>query len=147
MKAVIQRVKKASVSTEGRIVGSIGKGIVILLGVCKNDTMEKVKKLAEKCISLRIFEDANGKFDRSLLDVGGESLIISQFTLYADTRKGRRPSFTDAASKVVTKPLYERFISAFRKRGIHTETGTFGAKMLVNIENDGPVTLIVQTLK
>jgi len=145
VKAVIQRVKQASVSTDGKIVGSIGKGIVILLAITKDDTIEEVRKLAEKCISLRIFEDMNGKFNHSLSDVGGQSLIISQFTLYANTKKGRRPSFTDAASKAVTEPLYEKFVSAFRESGIHTETGIFGTKMLVNIENDGPVTLIVET--
>ncbi len=145
MKAVIQRVKQAFVLTEGKPKNSITRGILVLLGVSKYDSMQEAEKLAEKCFHLRIFEDANGKLNRSLLDIEGESLIISQFTLYANTEKGRRPSFTDAAPGDMAKPLYEKFVDTFRKNGIHSETGFFGAKMLVNIENDGPVTLIVQT--
>lgn len=144
MRAVIQRVSKASVSTEGRTIGSIGKGIVILLGIAKGDTEKNVNILSEKCCKLRIFEDRNYKLNLSLKDIQGEVLVISQFTLYADTKKGRRPSFTEAASYTEAKPLYDRFVSAFRERGIHTETGEFGAKMLVDIHNDGPVTLILE---
>jgi len=144
MRAIIQRVSKASVSTEGRLVGSIGKGIVILLGIAKGDTEKNVDVLSEKCSTLRIFEDENGKLNLSLKDIQGEALVISQFTLYADTKKGRRPSFTEAASYTEAKPLYERFITALKKESIRTNSGEFGSKMLVDISNDGPVTLILE---
>lgn len=144
MRAIIQRVSKASVSIEGRLVGSIGKGIVILLGIAKGDTEKNVDVLSEKCSTLRIFEDENGKLNLSLKDIQGEALVISQFTLYADTKKGRRPSFTEAASYTEAKPLYERFITALKKESIRTKSGEFGSKMLVDINNDGPVTLILE---
>ncbi len=144
MRAVIQRVSKASVSINGEIIAAIGKGIVIFLGIAKTDTEENADILSEKCYNLRIFEDEYGKLSLSLKDVLKEALVISQFTLYANTKKGRRPSFTEAASSREAVPLYERFISALRKDGIQTETGKFGAKMLVNIHNDGPVTIILE---
>ncbi|TES93988.1 MAG: D-tyrosyl-tRNA(Tyr) deacylase [Candidatus Cloacimonadota bacterium] len=145
MRIVIQRVSKASVSINGRIIGSIGKGVVILLGISKGDTEKNVDILSLRCIKLRIFEDENEKLNLSMKDIQGEALIISQFTLCADTKKGRRPSFTKAASYSVAKPLYERFVTVFEREGIHTETGDFGSKMLVDIHNDGPVTLILDT--
>lgn len=144
MRAIIQRVSKASVSTEGRLVGSIGRGIVILLGIAKVDTEKNVDVLSEKCSTLRIFEDENGKLNLSLKDIQGEALVISQFTLYADTKKGRRPSFTEAASYTEAKALYERFITSLRKQSVRTKSGEFGSKMLVDINNDGPVTLILE---
>lgn len=144
MKAVVQRVRWAKVSVDGKVVGKIDKGIVILLGISKSDDAEKARWLARKCVDLRIFEDSNGLMNLGLKDVGGEALVVSQFTLYGDCEKGRRPSFTEAAPRELALKLYEVFIEEMRESGIHTETGEFQAKMLVEIANDGPVTLIVE---
>jgi len=145
MRAVVQRVRGASVSIEGERVGEIGKGLVILLGVAQGDSEREASYLGEKIAHLRIFADEEGKFNLSALDVGAQALVVSQFTLYGDTRKGRRPSFTSAAPPKVAEPLVERFIDSLRALGLHVETGRFGAMMLVNIANDGPVTLILDT--
>ncbi len=141
MRALIQRVSKAQVVVEGRQVASIGQGLVILLGVGHGDGEEQARWLAEKIAHLRIFEDEDGKMNRSLLDVHGETIVVSQFTLFADARKGRRPSFTAAAPPEIAAPLVERFADWLRAQGVPTQTGVFGAHMLVEIHNDGPVTL------
>jgi D-tyrosyl-tRNA(Tyr) deacylase len=141
MRIVLQRVSRAAVSVGDRRVAQIGSGVVILLGISPGDGEEQAHYLAEKIANLRIFEDDNGKINRSLLEVGGEALLVSQFTLYADTRKGRRPSFTDAALPEVARPLVERFAACLSDLGIPTQTGEFGAHMLVEIANDGPVTI------
>ncbi|GAB4455478.1 MAG: D-aminoacyl-tRNA deacylase [Anaerolineales bacterium] len=141
MRALIQRVSKASVTVEGRVISQIGKGMVVLLGVGHGDGEEQVRFLAEKTANLRIFEDEQGKTNLSVLDVKGEAIVVSQFTLYADTRKGRRPSFTDAALPDVAEPLVDRFVEALGGYGVPTQTGQFGAHMLVEIHNDGPVTI------
>ena len=145
MRALIQRVSSSSVKVDGDIVGKSGKGLLIFLGITHDDTMNELIYLVNKCANLRIFEDEDGKMNRSLLDVGGEALIISQFTLYGDCRKGRRPSFVDAARPEKAIPFYERFIDEFKKLGIKTESGIFGADMKVGLVNDGPVTLMVET--
>jgi D-tyrosyl-tRNA(Tyr) deacylase len=145
MKAVIQRVSRAQVRVEGRIVGEIPKGLLILLGVGKGDTRAEADSLLEKVINLRIFEDAGGKMNLSLLDTGGALMVISQFTLYADCRKGRRPSFTDAGSPEEAKALYEYFISRARDRGINVASGTFQALMEVELVNFGPVTILLDS--
>lgn len=145
MKAVIQRVRRSSVAIDGTVVGEIGPGLTLLLGVTETDTEKQCDYLAEKAVNLRIFEDDTGKMNRSLLDTGGEMLIISQFTLCADCRKGRRPSFIAAARPEQANPLYERFISQVQALGIQTASGQFGADMLVSIENDGPVTILLNT--
>src|SRR5688500_6285725 len=141
MRALLQRVSRASVSVEGHAISSIGKGLLILLGVGHGDSEEQAKFLAEKIANLRVFEDEQGKTNLSILDVKGEAIVVSQFTLYADTRKGRRPSFIDAALPDVAEPLVRRFIELLGARGIPTQTGKFGAHMLVEIHNDGPVTI------
>src|SRR5574341_680988 len=141
MRALIQRVAHASVMVDGQVVSKIGKGLLILLGVGHGDGEEQVNFLAEKVANLRIFEDDQGKTNLSVLDVKGEALVVSQFTLYADTRKGRRPSFTDAASPEVAEPLVNRFIEFLRGHGVPTLGGKFGEHMLVEIHNDGPVTI------
>ncbi len=141
MRALLQRVSQASVTVNGQIVGRIGQGLLILLGVGQNDGEAQVKTLSEKIVYLRIFEDEAGKMNRSLLDVGGAALVVSQFTLYADVRKGRRPSFTEAAPPVIAEPLVERFKAALAAHSIHIEGGVFGAHMDVALVNDGPVTL------
>lgn len=145
MRAVVQRVKEATVSIEGETVGEIGKGLAILLGVAQGDSEREARYLAEKIAHLRIFANDEGKFNLSALDVGAQALVVSQFTLYGDTRKGRRPSFTSAAPPEVAEPLVDRFIDFLRALGLHVESGRFGAMMLVNIANDGPVTLILDT--
>ena len=145
MRALIQRVSRGSVSVDEKTVGSIGQGLVILLGVAVGDTDKDLNYLVDKCVNLRIFEDENGKMNRSLRDIEGEALIISQFTLYGDAAKGRRPSFTQAAKPDTAVPLYEEFIRLFRASGIKTEAGIFGADMTVNIINDGPVTLMLES--
>lgn len=145
MRALIQRVTKGAVSIEGKKVGEIGRGLVILLGIHSRDTAADVTYLAEKCANLRIFADDAGKFNLSCLDVGGEALIISQFTLYGDTRKGRRPSFVEAAPPAVAEPLYRQFIDAFQRLGVGVKSGEFGAMMQVEIVNDGPVTLMIES--
>ncbi len=145
MKAVIQRVKRSSVSIGETVVGEIGQGLMVLLGVTDTDTERECDYLADKITGLRIFEDEAGKMNRSLLDVGGDMLIVSQFTLCADCRKGRRPSFVRAARPETAVPLYERFIAQVQAQGVRTATGEFGADMLVSIENDGPVTIPMDT--
>lgn len=141
MRAVLQRVRNGRVSVAGRVIAEIGPGVVILLGVGPQDGEEQAQYLAEKIATLRIFEDEQGKINRSLLEVGGAAIVVSQFTLYADTRKGRRPSFTDAAPPEIARPLVERFADLLRSQGVPTQTGEFGAHMLVEIANDGPVTI------
>lgn len=141
MRTVLQRVRSGRVSVEGRVIAEIGPGVVILLGVGPQDGEEQARYLVEKIANLRIFEDEQGKINRSLLEVGGAAIVVSQFTLYADTRKGRRPSFTDAAPPEVARPLVERFAELLRALGVPTQTGEFGAHMLVEIANDGPVTI------
>lgn len=141
MRIVIQRVRQGRVSVNGEIIAEIGQGLVILVGVGPADGEEQARYLAEKIANLRIFEDEHGKINRSLLEVGGSAIVVSQFTLYADTRKGRRPSFTDAAPPELASPLVERFAEMLREQGVETKTGQFGAHMLVEIANDGPVTI------
>lgn len=141
MRALLQRVSYARVSVDGKVMSQIGKGLVILLGIGHGDGEEQARFLAEKIANLRIFEDEQGKTNLSVLDVGGEAIVVSQFTLYADTRKGRRPSFIDAALPEVAEPLVGRFVEMLRERGVPSQTGQFGAHMLVEIHNDGPVTI------
>lgn len=145
MRAVIQKVKYSSVSVDEKIVGKIDKGFMILLGVTHEDGEKEVEWLAKKIKDLRIFEDQDGKMNLSFEDVKGEVLIISQFTLYGDCIKGRRPSFTQAAKPDMANDLYEKFVEKFRSFGIKTETGIFGADMKVELLNDGPVTMIIDT--
>jgi D-tyrosyl-tRNA(Tyr) deacylase len=141
MRVVLQRVSQGRVSVDGKTVAEIGLGVVVLLGIGPQDGEEQAGYLAEKIANLRIFEDDRGKINRSLLEVGGAALVVSQFTLYADTRKGRRPSFTDAALPEIARPLVERFADLLRAHGVPAQTGEFGAHMLVEIANDGPVTI------
>ena len=141
MRILIQRVSKASVTVDDKVISQIGKGLVVLLGVGHGDGEQQVAFLAEKTANLRIFEDEQGKTNLSILDVKGEALVVSQFTLYADTRKGRRPSFIDAALPEAAEPLVNQFAELLRAHGIPTQTGQFGAHMLVEIHNDGPVTI------
>jgi len=141
MRILLQRVQKAKITINGEIERNIGKGTVVFVGFRSDDTREIVKKMAEKMLNLRYFEDSEGKTNSSIQEVFGEMLIVSQFTLYADTRKGRRPSFIDAARPEVAIPLYEYFVEIVKKSSLHIETGEFGANMLVEIHNDGPFTL------
>ncbi len=141
MRSVIQRVRRGSVSVDDRRIAEIGKGLVILVGVGPADTTETAQTLARKIAQLRIFEDENGKMNLSLLDIGGEALVVSQFTLYADARKGNRPSFTDTAPPEIAAPLVDQFANFLREMGVPVQCGEFGAHMLVEIENDGPVTI------
>ena len=141
MRVLIQRVSKASVTVDDKVISQIGKGLIVLLGVGHADGEQQVAFLAEKIANLRIFEDEQGKTNLSILDVKGEALVVSQFTLYADTRKGRRPSFIDAALPEAAEPLVNQFAELLRARGVPTQTGQFGAHMLVEIHNDGPVTI------
>jgi D-tyrosyl-tRNA(Tyr) deacylase len=143
MRAVIQRVRRASVSVAGEVVGAIDHGVLVLLGVAHEDTAEQGAWLADKIVNLRIFNDGDGKMNLSLLDVGGACLVVSQFTLYGDVRKGRRPSFIDAAPPPVAIPLYVAFLDAVRAHGVRVAAGRFGADMQVELVNDGPVTLIL----
>lgn len=145
MRAVLTRVKSASVTVDGSVIGQIGQGFLILLGVTHEDTEAQAVKLTDKLMGLRIFEDENGKMNRSLEDVGGQVLVVSQFTLYGNCKKGRRPEFLAAARPEIAIPLYEKFIALCRDKGFSVETGEFGAEMLVESVNDGPVTLIVDT--
>ncbi len=146
MRAILQRVLQGHVAVDGNIVGQVGPGYVILLGVTHGDGPAEVKKLAEKTVHLRVFEDAQGKMNLSALDTNAEILVISQFTLYADARKGRRPSFTDAALPAAAEPLVAHFAAELQKLGIKkVASGVFGAHMVVHIENDGPVTIILDT--
>ena len=145
MKVLVQRVTKASVSVAGELIGSIGPGLVALVGVAAGDSVTDVKYLAEKTVNLRIFEDGEGKFNLSLLDIKGELLVVSQFTLLADARKGRRPSFTDAAPPEVAEKLIEKYIEETRNYGVTVAAGRFQAHMLVEIHNDGPVTIMLDS--
>ena len=145
MRAVLTRVTSASVTIDGQVVGSIGKGFLILLGVGPNDTEAECRYLAEKALGLRIFEDENGKMNLGLDSVGGEVLVVSQFTLYGNCRKGRRPSFTDAAGPELGNALYEKFLAVCQELGYPPQHGRFGADMKVASVNDGPVTLILDT--
>jgi D-tyrosyl-tRNA(Tyr) deacylase len=147
LRAVVQRVNSSSVTIDNKITGSISKGLNVLLGVCKEDTSLDAKYLCEKILNLRIFEDAEGKLNKSLLEVGGELLVVSQFTLYGDCRKGRRPNFMEALSGEKAEELYELFVSECRQILGKVETGVFGADMKVLIENDGPVTLLIESKK
>jgi D-tyrosyl-tRNA(Tyr) deacylase len=145
MRAVVQRVKRAEVRVDEEVVGRIGFGFLILLGVGKDDTEAAGEALAEKIVSLRVFDDAEGKMNRSLLEAGGQALCVSQFTLYGDCRKGRRPSYDQAAAPGQALSLYECFVKSLRTRGIPTETGRFRAMMDVELVNDGPVTLLLDS--
>jgi len=143
MRAVIQRVTEARVRIDDEVVGKIGPGLLVLLGVAKSDTEEQARWLADKIVSLRVFNDDDGKMNRDVAEIEGAVLIVSQFTLYGDSSKGRRPSFIDAAPPEIAIPLYEVFINAIKAHGIPTQTGRFGAMMQVELINEGPVTLII----
>ncbi len=144
MRAVVQRVTQGKVSVAGRSIAEIGAGLVILLGIGPNDDEEKARNLARKIALLRIFADAEGKMNRSCIDIGGQAIVVSQFTLYADTRRGNRPSFIDAAPPDLARPLCDRFAQLLSEAGIPTQQGEFGADMQVQIENDGPVTILFE---
>ncbi|MGH2582675.1 MAG: D-aminoacyl-tRNA deacylase [Anaerolineales bacterium] len=141
MRALVQRVRSASVSVDEKQIARIGKGLVVLLGVGHADGESQARYLSEKIANLRIFEDDDGKMNRSLLEIGGEALVVSQFTLHADTAKGRRPAFVDAAAPELAKPLVARFAELMAEQGVNAKLGQFGAHMLVEINNDGPVTI------
>src|SRR5919204_7020419 len=145
MRAVVQRVLRARVVVDGEVRSEIDHGLCVLLGVARGDDAAAAERLAGRIARLRIFENEEGRFDRSLLDVGGAALVVSQFTLLADTAKGNRPSFTDAASPKEAEPLYERFCEELRALGVEVATGVFGARMEVELTNDGPVTIILDT--
>ena len=145
MRAVIQRVKSSKVSVDGEVIGSINRGFNVLLGISKDDTIEDVNYIKDKIINLRVFEDENDKMNNSLLDIQGELLIISQFTLYGDCRKGRRPNFMDAMKGSEAEGLYETFLDEIRKSNLKVECGQFGADMTVDIVNDGPVTILLDS--
>ena len=145
MRAVIQRVKNASVTVDGEVKGSIGKGLMVLVGIAREDTLKDAEWMAEKIVNLRIFETEEGKLDKSLIDIGGELLLVSQFTLYGDCRKGRRPSFSDAMEADKARDFFEKFVEIARTKGPRVETGVFQAMMDVALVNDGPVTLILDS--
>jgi len=145
VRAVVQRVRSARVEVDGEVTGAIGRGLLVLLGVGQGDTDKQAAWLAEKIAGLRIFEDADGKMNLSVQDIGGSVLVVSQFTLYGDCRKGRRPSFTEAAPPDVADRLYQVFVSHLRALGVPVETGVFQAHMDVHLVNEGPVTIIVET--
>lgn len=145
MRAVIQRVKWAEVEVEGRIVGRIEQGALVLLGIHQGDTTDQARWLAQKIAHLRFFEDESGKLNKSVLEIGGAMLVVSNFTLYGDCRKGRRPSFTESASYEHGQTLYEQFYTCLQAEGVPIQTGVYGAEMQVRLQNDGPVTLIVET--
>ena len=145
MKIVLQRVTHSSVEIEGKINGQIKKGLMVLVGFASDDTTAIIDKMIDKLINLRIFEDEQGKMNRSLMDFNGSILSISQFTLYADCKRGRRPGFTDAARPEIAIPLYDYFNQELKEKGIHVETGIFGADMKVSLLNDGPVTIILDS--
>ncbi|HUN85219.1 MAG TPA: D-aminoacyl-tRNA deacylase [Terracidiphilus sp.] len=147
MRAVVQRVSKASVSVEGRIVGEIGQGLLVLLGVSRADAKADAEYLAEKIAGLRIFEDAGGKMNLSVADIGGAALVVSQFTLYGDARRGRRPSFDEAARPESARELCDSFVAEIRSRGLRCETGQFRATMSVSLTNEGPVTILLDSAK
>lgn len=144
MRVVIQRVRRARVTVDGEVVGEIGHGLLLLVGIGREDNEETLRWVAEKIINLRIFEDERGKMDLSLREVGGEILAVSQFTLYGDLRKGRRPNFTKAAPPEEAEPLFERFVQLLKESGLRVEKGRFRAHMLVELVNDGPVTLLLE---
>jgi len=144
MRALVQRVRKGRVSVDGRTLAQIGPGLVILLGVGAGDSESEARWLATKCAHLRVFADEQGKMNRSLLEAQGEAIVVSQFTLYGDVQKGRRPSFVHAAPPELAEPLVERFTAILKEEGVPTQTGSFGAMMMVEIENDGPVTLMLE---
>ena len=144
MRALVQRVSEASVMVAGTEKGRIDQGLLVLLGVSRNDTEKQARFVADKCVNLRLFEDNEGRFNLSALQTGADILVVSQFTLYGETRKGRRPSFTEAAPPDLSEPLYEQFVSYVRESGLRTETGVFGAMMQVHLINDGPVTVMVE---
>ncbi len=143
MKAVIQRVKKSSVKIDGEVVSKINKGLLVLFAVHVDDD-KNIEKIADKIVNMRIFSDEDGKMNLSVKDIGGEVLLVSQFTLYADTRKGNRPSFINSAKPDLAIPVYERLVEGIRARGVKTETGEFGKMMDVDLVNDGPVTIILE---
>jgi len=145
MRALVQRVLRANVTVDAETIGAIGPGLLILLGITHSDTPDDARWLADKVASLRIFNDADGKMNRDLIETGGSALVVSQFTLYGDCHRGRRPSFIDAAPPPAAIPPYEEFINALKAQGIKTETGRFGAMMQVELINDGPVTLLVES--
>jgi D-aminoacyl-tRNA deacylase len=147
MRILLQRVTSGKVTVDGKTVASIGRGLVVLLGIGNGDTEEQALFLAEKVAQLRIFEDEEGKFNRSILDVNGEAIVVSQFTLYGDAHKGRRPSFSDAAHPEIAAPLVDKFCEYLRAQGVPTQTGVFAAHMLVDIANDGPVTIWLEKIK
>ncbi len=147
MRAVIQRVSHASVEVDGEICGKIGKGYLILLGVADGDSDADLKYIADKTVNLRIFEDENGKMNKSIADIGGEILVVSQFTLYGDCRKGRRPSFDSAMKPEAANKMYEEFVEYIKGNGLRVETGRFGADMKVELLNDGPVTMLLDSTK
>lgn len=145
MKALLQRVDRASVTVGGNVTGSVGKGLCVFLGVVNGDTEKDIAWLADKIVNLRIFDDGSGKMNRSVMDEKGEILVVSQFTLCGDCKRGRRPSWTDAADPVVANSMYEKFVSEIESRGVITATGIFQALMKVDICNDGPVTLMINS--
>lgn len=147
MRSVIQRVTRASVEVQGEMLGKIGKGLLVLLGVSDDDTDADLEYMAEKISGLRIFEDEDEKMNLSIADIGGEFLVVSQFTLYGDCRKGKRPSFTAAGRPDYANEMYEKFVSVLRKKGFSVQTGKFGADMKVELVNDGPVTLLIDSKK
>lgn len=145
VRAVVQRVREAAVAVDGEVIASCSVGLAVLLGIASGDREADADRLASRIARLRVFENEAGRFDRSLLDIGGEVLVVSQFTLIADTRKGNRPSFTDAASPDRAAPLYERFCAALEGEGVRVSRGLFGARMAVSLVNDGPVTIVLET--
>ena len=147
MRAVVQRVKRSSVKVDGEIVGSIGNGINVLIGICAEDTLDDIKYIVDKVVNLRIFQDDNDRMNLSLKDIDGEILAISQFTLYGDCRRGRRPNFMNALGGNEAKVLYDEFIHMLKDTGVKVETGVFGAHMDVEIQNDGPVTILLDSKK
>jgi D-tyrosyl-tRNA(Tyr) deacylase len=147
MRAVIQRVARAGVKVEGDTVGEINKGLLVLLGIAHDDTEQDAKYLIEKIAALRIFDDAEGRMNESVVDVGGSLLVVSQFTLYGDVRRGRRPSWSEAAAPEIAEPLYEFFVAKARRRVSHVETGSFRRMMQVELVNDGPVTILIDSRK
>ncbi|MGG7176452.1 D-aminoacyl-tRNA deacylase [Clostridium paraputrificum] len=147
MRAVVQRVSSSSVTVDNKVIGSIGRGFNLLLGISKEDTVEDLKYIKDKVLNLRVFEDENDKMNLSLLDVKGEILAISQFTLYGDCRKGRRPNFMNAMGGDKAKELYEEFVEILKESGLKVEVGEFGAHMHVDIQNDGPVTILLDSKK
>lgn len=145
MRVVIQRVHRASVSVDGEQVAAIGRGLLLLAGIAEGDNEAVVRRVAAKCAEMRVFPDEEGRFERSLIDAGFDALVVSQFTLLADVRKGRRPSFTDAARPEIAEPLIETFCDELRARGVSVETGRFGAHMVASLDNDGPVTIVLDS--